>query len=144
MIRLNSPLNDLSSSVRAHEDFDPNLTDWPRSRRNNNRRWIRLAIQYWVQILIWSVLVGEYYNYTSDPVPDPDPRLWWPKILQLKKFPLFLIQWRTSKLQEKPSAHKSEHPAPQNTFLIFVGHFCPPESGSTLPILADQNQSGSI
>ncbi len=30
-----------------------------------------------------------------------------------------------SKLQEKPSALKREHPAPQK----IVGHFCPPEYG---------------
>ncbi len=39
------------------------------------------------------------------------------------------------KLQEKPSALKREHPALQNMkilyfFSIFVGHFCPPGSGS--------------
>jgi hypothetical protein len=38
------------------------------------------------------------------------------------------------KLQEKPSALKKEHSTLQNmkilTFTIFVGHFCPPRSGS--------------
>ncbi len=43
---------------------------------------------------------------------------------------------RTSQLQEKPSAHKREHPALQNMDFfpsIFTGHFCPPGSGSTDP-----------
>jgi len=45
---------------------------------------------------------------------------------------------RLSKLQEKPSAFRREHPALQmmkliNCFLLFytfLGHFCPPGSGS--------------
>ncbi len=40
----------------------------------------------------------------------------------------------TSKLQKKPSAVKRIHPALQNmkflNFSTFVGHFCPPRSGS--------------
>jgi hypothetical protein len=39
--------------------------------------------------------------------------------------------YRTSKLQEKPSALKRENPALQNMKFLFVGHFCPPGSGST-------------
>jgi hypothetical protein len=43
---------------------------------------------------------------------------------------------RTSKLLEKPSALKREHPALQNMKLeIFEDHFCPPGS---------QNQCGSV
>jgi hypothetical protein len=39
-----------------------------------------------------------------------------------------------SKLQEKPSALKREHPALRKmkflNLIFFVGHFCPPGSGS--------------
>jgi hypothetical protein len=60
-------------------------------------------------------------------------------IFFLSKIATYLpIPWppyRTSKLQEKPSALKREHPALQNmkflNFFIFLGHFCPPGSGST-------------
>jgi hypothetical protein len=42
--------------------------------------------------------------------------------------------YRTSKLQEKPSALKREHPALQNkfvnTFFYYVGHFCLPGSAT--------------
>jgi hypothetical protein len=43
--------------------------------------------------------------------------------------------YRTPKLQEKPLALKREHPVLKNMkildfFSIFVGHFCPPGSGS--------------
>ncbi len=46
--------------------------------------------------------------------------------------------WRTSKLQEKPSALKREHPALRNMnvlelFSIFASHFCPPGFGSSRP-----------
>jgi hypothetical protein len=51
---------------------------------------------------------------------------------------------RTSKLQKKPSALKGSHPTLQNmnfkNFSTFVGHFCPPGSGSTDPI---ESGSGS-
>ncbi len=45
--------------------------------------------------------------------------------------------YRTSKLQEKPSALKRQHPTIQKTisltfFYIFVGQFCPYGSGSNL------------
>ncbi len=48
---------------------------------------------------------------------------------------IFRLPERASKLQKKPQAIKREHPALQNMkFLIlsifFVGHFCPPISGS--------------
>ncbi len=44
--------------------------------------------------------------------------------------------WRTSKLQEKLSTLKKEHSAHKSMkflhfFPIFVGHFCPPGSGSS-------------
>ncbi len=40
-----------------------------------------------------------------------------------------------SKLQKKPAAHKRGHPTLKNMiFSTFVGHFCPPGSGSTGPI----------
>jgi hypothetical protein len=71
--------------------------------------------------------------------PDPDPtrikgfndqKL--KKKIQLKLFfLLFLIKncnLRMSKLQEKPAALKREHLA--LFFSMFVGHFCPPGSGS--------------
>jgi hypothetical protein len=56
---------------------------------------------------------------------------------------LSLSSIRTSKLLEKPSALNREHPALPNMkflnfFSIFVGHFCPPGSGST-----DLIESGS-
>ncbi len=45
--------------------------------------------------------------------------------------------WRTSKLQEKSSALKREHPELENLkflpFFIYVGHFCPPRSVSSRP-----------
>jgi len=49
-----------------------------------------------------------------------------------------------SKLLKKPSAVKREHPALKNMkfliFSIFVGHFCPPGSGSGS---MDLTESGS-
>jgi hypothetical protein len=50
---------------------------------------------------------------------------------------------KTPKLQEKPLALKREHPALLNTkfgffFSIFMGHFCPPGSGSS-----NSNKCGS-
>ncbi len=66
--------------------------------------------------------------------PDPDPDLD-PKLIQ------GLID---QKLNENPSALKTEHPALQkmkviNLFSMFVGHFCPP--GSRNPIDSGSNQN---
>ncbi len=64
------------------------------------------------------------------------------KVLQLKKnknfiaknFNFLFLGWRTSKLQEKPSALKEniQHFETQNFFIFstFVGHFCSPGSGT--------------
>ncbi len=47
---------------------------------------------------------------------------------------------RKSKLQKKPSALKGGHPTLQNMKIyIFMGHFCPPGSGSTDPIESGSN-----
>ncbi len=74
------------------------------------------------------------YEVNAGPDPVPDPGFWLPKIwgkkLQLKQSNVILIKscillfptspWGTSKLQEKPSVLKREHPAHQNlTFLQF-------------------------
>ncbi len=69
-------------------------------------------------------------------------RVWltksWTKKIQLKYF-LYLFYIKNcyllmSKLQEKPSALKREHPALQKLnlliFFMFVGLFCPPVSGA--------------
>jgi hypothetical protein len=95
-----------------------------------------------VVVLIICVLA----HRVSDPHwfnTDPDPGLWWPKrkkIYHWKKtkfcskiaiYPKASI--RTSKIHEKPSALKrrrtSKHEI-SSFFSIFVGHFCPPGSGS--------------
>ncbi len=87
-------------------------------------------------------------GFNADPDPDPGFRL--PKTvenLQLKDCLIFLNKklkfsypyrppYRTSKLQQKPSPLKREHPALQNMKFInfflsfFVGLFCPPGFGS--------------
>jgi hypothetical protein len=80
---------------------------------------------------------------------NPDPRFWRLKFKNItaKKIifsDLILPPYRTSKLQEKPSALKREHAALQqmkfiNFFSIFVGHFCPLGSGSGNPIESGSN-----
>jgi hypothetical protein len=56
-------------------------------------------------------------------------------LIQNYNLPILRPPKRTLKLQKKPSALKREHPALQNMkflkfVLLFVGHFCPPGSGS--------------
>ncbi len=93
-----------------------------------------------MHVLVWKLKV----RYKPDTVPDPYPiriqglmTINWRKKIQLK-YLFFLIKncnLLTSKLQEKPSALTGEHRALQKMKLIyffhmFVGHFCPPGSGS--------------
>jgi len=60
------------------------------------------------------------FNVDQDPVQNPDPKFLWPKIKkidQAKKILFFYITMpprRSSKLKEKPSALKREHPTLQN------------------------------
>ncbi len=84
-----------------------------------------------------------------DPGPDPDPGFWWPKIgkytselfyLLLMKNCNFLVpRLPTSKLLEKPSALKREHPALQKMkfinfflFLWVIFALLGPDPGSPL------------
>ncbi len=87
--------------------------------------------------------------------PDPDPYLgvWWPKIKNIYTWNLFVLirtlglhAYRTSKLQEKPSALQKENIQHSKTwnflpFSIFVVHFAPPGfwSGSTDLLEAGSN-----
>jgi hypothetical protein len=70
------------------------------------------------------------FNVDQDPVQNPDPKFLWPKIKkidQAKKILFFYITMpprRSSKLKEKPSALKREHPTLQNMkFLNFFSLF---------------------
>ncbi len=79
---------------------------------------------HWVRIRI------QHFRLNID--PDPDPGFWWPKILKnlkLKTFDIFFLfknrnllnprpPKRTSKLQEKSSALKRDHPALQNMKIL--------------------------
>ncbi len=93
------------------------------------------------------ILCGSRYSSVF-PNSGLNPGFWWPKIEEkiysYKTFIYFLdrkITQRTHKLQEKLSALKGEHPALQNMKILyllfskFVGHSCPPGSGSTTLVI---------
>ncbi len=84
----------------------------------------------WIRIRIPNTDPDPLARLNTDPDPDPDPKPWLItkncKTLQLIKLQFFLSQppWKTSKLQEKLSTIKKEHPALKNfTFFYFLGSF---------------------
>ncbi len=113
--------------------------------------WIRIRTQH-----LRSMREGP--DADIDLYLEPDPGFWWPKIskiLQLKKN----VFWskiaillnpkppqKTSKLHEKPSALKREHPILQNMKFRNFFYFCGGVIFALLdqdPDPADQNQCGS-
>ncbi len=91
-----------------------------------------------LQINVLRAVDPDSLNPDTDPAfqvnPDLDSGFWWPKTEEKKSSRNF-FNLLLSNLQEKPSAPKIEniqHFKKWNvlTFSMFVGHFCPPGSGS--------------
>ncbi len=76
----------------------------------------------------WFRIRIQHFMLNTNPEPDPDPGFWWPKLGKTLKLNFFYFLSKTaicylSKLQQKPSPLKWEHPALQNMNFINFIHF---------------------